>query len=1091
MSASFSVPHGQARFRLWLWTLLGLFAVAFWSGKMFIQPFHEPPQVAVVGHDAPWRTATPTKKRVAVGTDRKHNDITLYDRKASPEHFVLEQRGGGKRWWAVLYNRSQERAIEVRRSRSPQSKIQVNRYALKDKDRFLVPIYAKDKGKLDRPQDPCSPESVTRWLRGRSPEAPKASRTTNNDRLRPPTLATASQRTRHPEPQSWVALEVQRQRIRWSIRQRFARMTWGTGNQRRIVWLDQHRRYKIPKDAGGGLLEYRYNQWQVKRNDRWSPWVKPMVWGKPKRHLEQVRRPGITTQPLYRLGLVSSPCRWTLKPSSIPAGINIGRIARLSFRNNRLFLQHVGHTDLPLQIVPHKKSPRLLGTTKIYAGDSISVGQLTYRVSLTQERVRMMLTRLPHRYIPPLHFFGTNASEQLTMRHWLRSGSLLLLTGGEGSDAGTERWRIPLPLAGTPGQTRLSSPYAPFLTIKHLRGTTYEFQPLGKHTAYKATREGKLLKQPIRAKANIQADGPLLYIQRLYLRIFQPNYGSVYRYMALLWLLIAGGAVLLLHHLIEQGHVRLAPFLSVKKEAEPIHTVPEPRWGAFLWLWPIALFLNGLGLFVLATLSLSSLGLNNSSFLYRQFLWSLVGVVLFVFLVAGGGRLWSPLKRWLTTRLPSSLREMWQSWFPPSPQGVVRQAPLPSTQLGKSFWVASGTYGLASLISAFVFGSFSLFVVAMLLYGYVLLLHREYQRQRFGSGQSKPLHYFFLTLILLGTVPLVSIFLPFLVHNRFFLVIPGLGTVKLSEFASLSAILFFAHYLGHEIFTMQQIKRTRAAQSNNNPAEASTRQQRWERLGGAMRMALLYLFLLGAIGVLYTAQGDLGPGLILTCCFSLFLLFAFLTTGADRLTTFGNLLRIATVFAGFLVLLWLPDLVAWLFPDWAMQNSEFQKVRERLSLWNQPWRFVVGEQIIQNLWNLSNFRGTFQWFNNLHSDFVLTAVVRVLSPLWGVFLIVLSGLLPILALRTASNLWTQPQSGDAPATLQQHRRNTVRALLFLFGGIYLFAQNFIHVGSVLRLTPMTGVTFTWVSSGGTSLIVCYGVLALMHRQLQTNPTTAS
>ena len=1059
---------------------------------MFFQPFQEPPQIAVVGHDAPWRANARKQQIVAVGTDRKRNDITLYDRKASPEHFVLERRGSGKRWWAVLHNRSQERAIEVRRSRSPRAKARVNRYYLKNNDRFLVPIYTQGQGKLDRPNDPCSPEEVTRWLRGRSPGLSKKEQSTATGQLRPPTLETSatSRQTAHAQPQSWIALEVKMHRVRWSVTQRFARMTWGKGNQRRVVWLDQHRRYRIPQTAGGGLLEYRYNQWQVQRKGRWVPWSKPIVWGKPERRIEWVRRPGLSTRPLYRIGLVSSPCRWTLSPSSIPAGISIGRIARLGFQGRRLYLQHVGRTQLPLQIVPHKKSPRLLGTAKVYSGDYLSLGQLTYRVTFQKDRVRLMLTRVPQRYIPPLQFFGSNASEQLTMRHWLRPGRSLLLTGGEGTETGMERWRIPLSLAGTPGKTRLLAPYAPFLSIVPKAGSTYEIRPLGKHIAYTADVSGKFHTKPIRTATTIQSGSKLLYIQRLYLKVFQPSYGSVYRYMALLWLFLAGGAVFLLHYLISQGYASLAPFTSVHDETQNTEFVPNPRWGAVLWLWPIALFLNGLGLYVLATLSLSSLGLNNSSFLYRQFLWSLVGVMLFVFLVAGGGRLWPILRRWLLLRFPSSLRERWERWFPKAPQGVeLLHTPNLSTGFSKTFWTVTGVYTTLVLTIAIAFGSFSVVLLAMLLYGYVVLIQREYVRQRFAPEQQRALRFFFLTLVLLATVPLVGIVLPPLVHNRFFLVIPGLGTVKLSEFASLSAIVFFAHYLGQEIFAMQQIKQTLAAQSQVNAIEVSSQRQRWERLGGAMRVALLYLFLLGAIGVLYTAQGDLGPGLILTCCFSLFLLFAFLTTGADRLTTIGNLLRIATVFAGFLVLLWLPDIIGWMFPDWAMQNSEFQKVRERLSLWNQPWRFVVGEQIIQNLWNLSNFRNTFQWFNNLHSDFVLTAVVRVLSPRWGLLLIVLSGLIPLLALRTASNLWTKPQIGDSPASLQQHRRNTVRALFFLFGGIYLFAQNLIHVGSVLRLTPMTGVTFTWVSSGGTSLIVCYTVLALMHRQLQTNSVT--
>lgn len=1072
------------KLRLWLWTGLGLCAVVFWSMRLACQPFAEPPQIAVVGHDAPWRAKTRGAAVLSVGTDRRTNDIVLYDRKASPVHFELERRGSQGNWWALLRNRSAERGIEVRRGESPRRRIRVNRFRLRHNDRFFVPLYAKTNRAAERPKDSCSPSSVHRWLQQRSPTPPPvaASRSTSLGVTSPQPYA----RKKAPlsKPKAWVALQINRRRLDLSLRPHHAQMTWGKGASKRLLWLEQTRRFAIPPQAGGGFLEYRYNQWQIQRKNRWTPFTQPLQWGKPLRKVLLVRRPRLSTKPLYQIGLASSPCRWTLTPQSIPAGLAIGRIARLHFKGSQLVLQHLGREPLPIQVVPSGRQARHLGSTPVRTGDYISVGQLTYRITIQKDRVRLMLARTPQRYALPLRFFGNYPSEQITMRHWIRPKSRLLLTGGEGSQSSTQRWRIPLSTAGSEGQTRVSSPYAPFFVLQHIQRDQYNISPVSGLTIYTASPQGNFQKKRITKPTRIKAGAQLYYIQRLYLRIFQPSYHGLSWRIALLWLLVAGGAVLFMHWLVRTGRLLLAPLMPTSQHLAQASSLPTSRGGlAFLWLWPAALFLNGLGLYILATLSLSSLGLNNNSFLYRQLLWSLVGVVLFVAWVAGVEKQWAPALATIQKLIPKGVLNLWQRLFPPAAPGVQLLSHTPPPSVSPKLWLSlTLLYFAACFLVGLVFQAMSLLLPTLVLYLYVVAITWEYRRNRFDSEKLRSLRYFFLTLLLLGIVPLVGLLLPPLVHNRFFLKVPGLGTVKASDFAILSAIVFFAHYLGQEVFALQRNQMNREHQTEQQ--EASHSVQRRERLSGAVLIGLLYLLLLGAIGTLYTVQGDLGPGLILTCCFSLFLLFAFLTTGADRLTTIGNLIRIAIVFLGFLILFWLPDIIGALFPEWAAQSSELQKVQERLALWNQPWRFVVGEQILQNLWNLAGHHGAFQWFNNLHSDFVLTAVIRILSPTWGYLLIGLTCLFPISSLLLARRYWTNPSPTDSAAVLQQHQQNTIRALLILFGGIYLFAQNLIHVGSVLRITPMTGVTFTWVSSGGTSLIVCYLVLGLIHRQLR-------
>lgn len=1105
------------RMALRLFVLLGCAAIFYWSFRIGTTSFEEPHQVAVVGHDAPWRVTSNKRHVVAVGTDRRTHDIVLYDRKASPSHLLLERKGGPGRWWAHVYNHSPDRGMLIHRNgkdtgggQGP-SRIQVNRYRLRDGDRFLVPISVQ-KGQPARPKDSCSPTSVLQWLRSHRSPTPGGQKTL-------------------------VSFTVEQVRQPFRVSATRGVMFWGTGSQKRSVQLDESQRYTLPKQAGGGFLEYRYGRWQRWKKDRWySISDEGIQWGSPKRSVRIERRPHIAFTPMYKLGLSDSPCRWPLRPRAIPAGVELGAIARLQFSQNRLSLQHMGQHPEPLQIVPRTGASRLLGTATVFSGDFLTVGQLTYRVVLQKERVRLMLIRRPQSFLFP--FFNTFPSEHLPMRKHIPLRGSLLLTGGEGTDNGaktSERWSIPLPLLGTLGKTQVRSPYRPFILIQRTSKGALQLRPVGDAHVYAAQTDGTLLPKRIQKISLLRSKRYTLYSKRLYLRIFRPSYGGLAWRIALIWMLFAGGLLYGLTRWIHSGRIPIVPCpRPLPLTHAPLHAGAHGpttcsdagytfwKWFPFWLLFPLALFLNGLGLYVLASLSLSSLGLNNHSFLYRQLLWSVVGVSAFVLVVGwpqkGWQILWRHVQSW---PFVGRCMQWLQARRPERIQGVqiLGIDTTPSTSWTSILW--SGLFVmLCALSMGWLFKSSMMFFPIVLIYAYGLLLRWEWKRSHYHTERRASLRYFFLTLFLLGFVPIIGLLVPPLVHNRFFLKVPGVGTVKLSEFAILAAILFFSSFLGLELFALRRVKyrlRNAKGTKNNTTAsttemsadteetnsndsttpdlvshvlpirEASSRRQKLERIGGALSTSFLYLLLLGAIGLLYTAQGDLGPGLILTVCFSFYLLFAFSGSGADKWTTWGNLSRIGFVLGGLLLLITVPTLLATLFPEWVQNSSELQKVNERLSLWQQPWRFIVGEQILQNLWSLSRFNGSFQWFNNLHSDFVLTGVVGVLSPIWGYVLIGISCVFPLAALRIARLYWHPVSSYDSPELTAQKERDMLRSLVVLFGGIYLFAQNFIHIGSVLRLTPMTGVTFTWVSSGGTSLVVCYLVLGMMYRQLRILP----
>ncbi|MCB9642005.1 MAG: FtsW/RodA/SpoVE family cell cycle protein [Myxococcales bacterium] len=1045
----------------WLCSLSGL-AILFWGVWIGFSDFSEPTQLALVGYEAPWRKIN-GRWIASIGRDRTQNDIVLHDRKASSEHLILERKGSKGRWWAHLLNRTPDRRITLRRGSAQEPPEEINRKRLRDGDSILLPWPADKLRILARQrQDWCSPTKVLQTLQ----------------------LSDIKAFT----PNRFTLFLVREHRLPLHINHWQPLLTGQLHGAERSRWLAHYQRYELPQETGFQWLEYRQQQWLLfsRKTKTWQPLQQAISWGSPKRTISLQRRAQLLRAPRYTLQHAQSACPFPLTPATFPGGLQIGKLGRLFFQQKRLFIQHFGQSTQPLQIVPQKGRARLLGAGRVHDGDHLSLGQIRYRVILREHSVRLIADASPtSRYLIP--FFSQYPSETLPARKLLAPQRPLLVSGGEGEDPRAERWNLRTSLLASTTTSTQGAPQRPMFRLE--RGKDgFLLTPLEETTIHRVDAQGEPHQQAINKPTTLQPSDALYLARGMYLRLFRPSYQGLSARIAILWVFFGLGIVLLLFWLLHTGHLRWSPVPS--DQLLQLLPAQDPRRRAWLrerprpsilqslrlrlltlpilLLLPLALFLNGLGLYVLASLSLASMGLNHSDFLYRQVLWSLVGLLIFLLAL-----LISPQKIW----------EKRKASRPKAPTPLVPEKPNENNRpwMLLLFLVFSLAIGIAVQ-------QLWLILPMLLLYGYAHILRRAWQQSQPHTQPRYAIYAFFATLALLGTVPLLGVIAPPLVHNRFFLKVPGIGTIKLSEAAILTAIMFFAFSLAPEIFALRLIRARRRLSTTPErslPPEVSISQQRLERLGGALRVGALYLLLLGAIAVLYTIQGDLGPGLILTLCFSLFLLFAFLAPGVDRLTTLGNFLRIAVVFAGIGLFVILPDLIAWFSPELATQQPELRKVQERLALWRQPWRYLVGEQILQNIWALASYKGTFQWFNNLHSDFVFTAVVRVLSPLWGIFVIFAMCTFPLAALASARLRWLPILPQDDDATLRLKQQTTAQALILLFGGIYLFAQNFIHVGSVLRLTPMTGVTLPWISSGGTSVVICYLVVALMYRQLRS------
>ncbi len=1098
-------PRKLDRWALGLMIVFSFLSVGYWAFRIGTDDFGEPWQIAQVGHFAPWRTLGKNKRVVAVGTDRHFNDIVLHDRKASPKHFILERRGGEGNWRAILRNRTVERRILIKKASGRIFKI--NRYRFSNGVVELgFPLKeGKDSSKDLRKDDKCSPSKLLSFLRLQTFKVEKNISSASADQ----------------SSLKWASFEVRVKRFPPIIRsEEQLYLTREFRGHRQRVRLIESRRYRLPSSLGH-YLEFQRGHWYYKKGKKLHRFEGPFVWkvekGKKKLQgfyrLEKVIVPlQWTLAPQYFLKQVGKSCEFPLRSESIQQSLEIGDIAKLYFFKKYLFLQHLGRVDLSVKIFSNGKENRELGIGTVEDGDYIFAGQLVYKVHLNRDGVRLMLVPNPSRHFF-LPGFKENPSYHYPMKRVLLSHHPLMVSGGRGVKGVFDKWIVRTSFLGQWIQNQQGDPSNSLFILQKENEHTVTLKPLKGTLFHQADLSGKIIGQQL-TKAFVVDPDKLYYARRFYFRIFRPSYFGLSWWLVVCWVLVFGGVLGLLYWVVMTGRLRLSPIPS-DEVLEHLTASDDPRrmllreklfskltwaWLPFTLLLPMAIFLNGLGIYVLAHLSLSSLALNNNSFLYRQFLWSLVGIVIFFFVIWVDEWNWSLIRRlgktswkWVKARLIK-----WNLLSPKKPLKIIQSereevfAPKKKPNLFIYFVLY---LGLVLLFYFFLhaqlpFGFFFIFIIFLFFLFLYWYLIRLYLYKNDGNPiAQRNITYNWLAIFLLAAVPIVGLIFPPLVHNHFFLKLGPLGTVKLSEFAIIAAIHLFAGFLGLEIFELRFIKAHRFQEAKEQKVGGSFGKY-MNVFWGAFLLFIFYLMLLGSIWALYTVQGDLGPALILTLAFSLYILFTSMIPAATKLVTWMRFL----VFFSFLGIVIGMSFQLSFSPEVAQHFSQLRKIVERVSLWNQPWRFMVGEQLLQNQWNLAAYNDAFQWFNNLHSDFVFTAVVRVLSPFWGYFIIVVTALFPVLTFGltwlhllplnsevTAKNI--EGQKGMR-AWRQYHREQYIRALIMLFGSLYLFSQNFIHIGSVLGVTPMTGVTLTWISSGGTSLVACYIVLGVIYRQMR-------
>ena len=218
----------------------------------------------------------------------------------------------------------------------------------------------------------------------------------------------------------------------------------------------------------------------------------------------------------------------------------------------------------------------------------------------------------------------------------------------------------------------------------------------------------------------------------------------------------------------------------------------------------------------------------------------------------------------------------------------------------------------------------------------------------------------------------------------------------------------------------------------------------------------------------YILQRDFGPLML----YSLLILCMFFV-GTSRLLEVGVTLLVFV--ATIVVYNQFYPVVNALVPKYA------SIIIDRINIWQNPWLYTKGEQIVRSLWAIKAAglwgaglgMGHPEFFpSEVQHDFIFTLMTHEMG-LMGGLMVILTYLVFLwqgirIALATKYDTsWNEEWAW-------------FRLRLALGCTLILFFQAMINIGGVINFSLMTGITLPYVSYGGTSLLVSYmlaGILA--------------
>ena len=218
----------------------------------------------------------------------------------------------------------------------------------------------------------------------------------------------------------------------------------------------------------------------------------------------------------------------------------------------------------------------------------------------------------------------------------------------------------------------------------------------------------------------------------------------------------------------------------------------------------------------------------------------------------------------------------------------------------------------------------------------------------------------------------------------------------------------------------------------------------------------------------YVLQRDFGPLML----YSLLLLCMFFV-GTSRLLEVG--LTLAIFVATTILYNQFYPYVNALVPKYA------SIIVDRINIWQNPWLYTKGEQIVRSLWAIkaAGLWGTGfgmghpEFFpSEVQHDFIFTLITHEMGLMGGLLVIMTYVLFCLQGIRIAiatkyDDTWNEEWAW-------------FRLRLALGCTLILFFQAMINIGGVINFSLLTGITLPYISYGGTSLLVSYilaGILA--------------
>ena len=287
-----------------------------------------------------------------------------------------------------------------------------------------------------------------------------------------------------------------------------------------------------------------------------------------------------------------------------------------------------------------------------------------------------------------------------------------------------------------------------------------------------------------------------------------------------------------------------------------------------------------------------------------------------------------------------------------------------------------------------------------------------------------------LVWLVIAILLLVAVLIPGVGLNlngsRRWLTVGGF-TLQASEIAKGAAVIFFASQLAEHRQTLGKD---------------------WTRLAKLVAVA-------GLMALLLILEPDFGSVVVLTCTF-----MALLFLGGAHLGQFALLLVSAAAALGMMLIAApyrLARLTAYLAP-WSDQfNSGYQLTQSLIAFGRGEWTGVGLGQSVQKMLYLPD----------AHTDFVFAIYAEEFGFVGVLCLLALYSFLVFRIMRLSKKA----------IVLQQWY-----AVYTLIGfGLLLSGQTFINLGVNSGFLPTKGLTLPFVSYGGSSLLVCCGMVGMMLR----------